>query len=203
MPARQLRDHGQLRLVQHHAAGIVRCRPEDRAGAGRDQRRERGQIRTPAGSGGNAHQTRSRDLDGGGVSRVQRLEGHDLVPGSREAQGSHEQRVLCAGEVHHVVRTDRLTAARRVCAGDCLAQGRPPGGGQVVRVAAAQLPDRTLDDGRGRVEIRIAHAQHDHVLAALARRHRLVVREPRIGASAADALHECREFHVRTVRVRC
>jgi len=72
-----------------------------------------------------------------------------------------------------------------------------------VRVAAAQLRDRTFDDGRGRVEIRVAHAQHDHVLAALARRHRLVMREPRIGAIAADALHEGREFHVRTVRVRC
>ena len=203
VPARQLRDHGQLRVVQDHAARIVRCRPEDRAGAGRDERRERGQIRTPAGSGGDAHQTRSRHLDGGGVSRVQRLEGHDLVPWSREAHGSHEQRVLCAGKVHHVIRTDRLSAARRVRAGDCLPQGRAPGRGHVMRVAAAQLRDRTFDDGRGRVEIRIAHAQHDHVLTALARRHRLVMREPRIGAIAADALHKGREFHVRTVRVRC
>ena len=73
---------------------------------------------------------------------------------------------------------------------DCRAQRRTPGRRRVMCVAGAQTLDRTLDDCSRRRQIRIADAENDHVLAALARRDRRVVGQPRLGAVAADPLHE-------------
>ena len=87
--------------------------------------------------------------------------------------------------------------------GDRLAQRGAAGRGHVVGIATAKLRDGALDDGRGRLEIGIADAQDQHVLAALARGDCLVVREPRVGAVTADPMHQRRVIHVLTVRGRC
>jgi hypothetical protein len=65
------------------------------------------------------------------------------------------------------------------------------------------LPDGVLDHRRRGVKIRITDAEDDHILTTLARRHRLVVGEPRGGAITADAIDKGRELHALTVRVRC
>ena len=66
----------------------------------------------------------------------------------------------------------------------------------VVRIAGAQGPHGGLGDGFGRGEIRVAHAQHNHVLATFGRSQGSGVDVPGIHAFAGYAVHQAGKFHV-------
>ena len=78
-----------------------------------------------------------------------------------------------------------------MCTRDRFAYREAPGRRHVMRVAAAQCCNGPLDDRPGRLQVRVADTQDDHVFAALARGDRLVVSEPGVGTFAADTLDQC------------
>ena len=104
-----------------------------------------------------------------------------------------EQAVLRATEHDDVVGRDRLAGARRVPGGDRRAQRRPAGGLGVMGVAGAHGPDGRIHHRGRRVEVRIADAQHDDILARGLRLPGLPVQYPRIGAVGRDTLDDLRK----------
>ena len=72
-----------------------------------------------------------------------------------------------------------------------------------MRIACLETFNGTLDYRCRRIQLWIADAQDEHILAAFAGGNSFVVSKPRLGASALDATHESGKLHVLTVRGRC
>src|ERR1700680_4266681 len=79
--------------------------------------------------------------------------------------------------------------------GNRRAQRLAPGGGRIVRIARPQTFDRAVHDGRRRVQIRIADAEQNDILAPLPRPARQVMSLPRIGAVTRDSVDQLGKFH--------
>jgi len=67
-----------------------------------------------------------------------------------------------------------------------------------VGIAAAHALDRAVDHRLGGVEVRIADAENDDILAAVLRSRGRVMCFPGIGAIARNTLHEIRVLHPPT-----
>ena len=192
MTPRQFADGGKIGGADDGAAGIIRGGEENRAGSRRNRRLERRKIHSkPAGGRRrHTHHACAGDLERGGICRVQGLERDHLVAGTRQTQRCDEQGVLRSGEEDHVGRFDGLARALTMRASDGLAQRIATRHRRVVRIAGPQGFYRALEHGLRRVEIGVADAQYDDVLAAILRRARLIVYLPRIGSVAGDTIHQ-------------
>ena len=135
VPASDCANRGQLCLAKNDAARVIRSGPEDRTGARGDERLERAHIGAEARPRGRPNEARARDFNGGGISRIERVEGNNLVPGAGKAERGDKQCVLRAGQTQHVVGPHRLSRAFRMGFRDGLAKRRPTPRGSVVRVA--------------------------------------------------------------------
>ena len=156
----QLLDRGNgpgrvVRGVEDHGPG----RRADRAGQQLGVDAEAGVgVESQPGQGGPA------SPEGGVVGEVHRVEGDDLVALLQEAQRGREQGVLGTGEGHDVLRAPRPAGLGREAGRDQLPQVRPANDLGVVGVARPQGVDRSVDDGFGGGEVRIADGQDDDVL---------------------------------------
>ncbi|CCD01761.1 protein of unknown function (plasmid) [Azospirillum baldaniorum] len=186
-------------LCRHDdAGGVGGGRQEYGAGArghrGGQRRRvqpERGGVR------GHRDQRGARRADTGLVGQVHRLRHQHLVPRFDEAEGGVEQAVLRPGADDDVLRLHRQAGAAGHVAGQRGAQLRTAGNRGVVGVAGVKGGDGGVAHRGGRVEIRVADAQHDHVLAAPLGGPGGEMDVPGRDAVAADAVGEGRETHRR------
>src|SRR6185437_5193367 len=109
----------------------------------------------------------------------------------------YKQSVLCPRQVHDVVDRRLLTGTQRMSAGDRLANLRAPRCRRVMCVARSNAFYGALDHRLRCLEVRVADTQDDDILAAIPGGGGFHVRQPRIGAVAADPLDEWGEFHAR------
>jgi hypothetical protein len=67
-----------------------------------------------------------------------------------------------------------------------------------VGVARTQPLNRAFNNGRRRIDRRITDAEHNHILATIARGGSCVVGIPSIGAVATDPINQRRELHLHS-----
>jgi hypothetical protein len=192
MAAREIADHGQIRVGQNHPARIIRRREKQCARARRDRRFERRQVdaKSPRRRRRHAHHPRARHLERGGIAGIQRLERDHLIARSRDTQRGHEQGILRPGEEDDLRGVDRLSAARAVRSRDRFAQVLTARRRCVMRIAGAQSFDGPLQHRSRRVQVGVADAQQYDVFTALQSLPRRIVNAPRIRAVAGDSLDQ-------------
>ncbi|MNE75360.1 hypothetical protein D3C80_1715120 [compost metagenome] len=120
------------------------------------------------------------------VSDIHGLGDDHFVPRSKQALADGIQRTLCASEHHHLLDTD----LRATTACNRLAQRKVATHITVVGVAAAKAEDRSFDNGRWRIEVRIAHRQQEDFAPFATQGLCLVVDIPGSSAITGNALGE-------------
>ena len=153
VPPCQLREGGDARGVDRHAAGVARGDQHDGAGTWRDQRLRIGRAGHQVGSWSQVHRPDAGHPQPHVVVEVVRQRHDQLVTGTGQCRGDQTERLVAAGGDHDVVRGDRAPVVAAQLRGERLAQVRQAGYLRVGTTApAAGDPGDVVDDHRcGRV----------------------------------------------------
>ncbi len=150
---------------------------------------------------------RQRHVDGARADRPEhrlvgdvRGLGHDhLVARVEDALADRVERRLRAREEDDALGRDLDLRERSHVPGDRCAQRIGAGLRHVAGAPGPQGAHARVDDRARRVDVALADAQDDHVLAALDAPHREVVHRPRVGAGATDTVGQRGEAHAVNV----
>src|SRR5262249_55362034 len=134
------------------------------------------------------HHARAAGANHGLIGDISRLGNDDLVALVEYTDRCTIKRALRPGHHHHLLRVGRLSALRLMSLCDCGPKTKIADHFAVMRTALAQGFDGCIDDGRRRVEVGIADAEQDDVLALPLEPSCTAVNFPGGGALASDAL---------------
>ena len=171
-------DHHCFRLRVHRGGDIGRLQAEAILGVQRY-----------------AGHRRAADPDGRLIGHIHGRGHDDLIARIKNAECRGKQRALGAGDDHDILRPHLLAAAFAMPARNGRAQRRIADDVGIVGAAPIQRGLGRGDDGRRRIEIRLAHGQDDDVLALAAAPHSFEMDGPSLRALAADSFGQMGKFH--------
>ncbi|MNI22539.1 hypothetical protein D3C73_760960 [compost metagenome] len=175
---------------QTRAGGVVGAVEQQGTGFRGDQRRDFGRIDTKAVFRAHRHRPhrRANRAEHPFVGHVHGFGDDHFVARVQHTLRHRIHRTLGAGHDDNLFGTDVLAAAQAMTSGNGVAQPLSATHRRVMRIARQQAVDGGVNDGPGRVEIRVANRQQQHVYALLAQRQRAIMDPPGLRAVAGNTL---------------
>ncbi|MNG98076.1 hypothetical protein D3C79_572050 [compost metagenome] len=124
------------------------------------------------------------------VGDIHRLDNDNLVPRIEQALGDSVQGALRSRQYHYLVRTNPLGTMAHLLAGNGLTQAEAATHVGVMGMACAQAVHGGLDNGRWRIEVRIANRQQENLAPLFLQFQRMVVNVPGGSTVTGDTLGE-------------